>query len=339
MFNFGLYKSNKKYLIFSFIAIVLLIVFNALLDNKPQISSNLSNGESSVNELVISEIMTSNKGAYIDSRGDLYDWVELYNGSSSDINLKDYGLSDDITGKIKWVFPEVTIESKGYLIIFLSDVRKEGLYANFSLKQDGGELLTLKRYDGKVIDSVKTVSIDKNSTMARDSEGSWIITDLVTPGYPNNEKGREDFLSSNIQSTDSNLLLNEFLPANEGNIILEDNKLYSYVEVINTSSDTINLSEYYLSDDKNALYKWRLPNISLNSNETYLIYMNSLDKDNNASFDLKHKTGTIILSNHIGVVEKVEYTELSNGLAYVKEDSNWLITSDISPGYLNNTMP
>ena len=68
------------------------------------------------NSLIITEIMSSNDGTYVDENGNLYDWIELYNGTEKDINLKNYGLSDD-SKKVKCLLPEKTIKSKEYLVV------------------------------------------------------------------------------------------------------------------------------------------------------------------------------------------------------------------------------
>ena len=56
----------------------------------------------------ISEIMDSNKGSVPDENGEYYDWVELYNSSAEAADISGYGLSDDITGGVKFVFPQGT---------------------------------------------------------------------------------------------------------------------------------------------------------------------------------------------------------------------------------------
>ena len=344
MFNTGLYKSNKKYILAG-ILLVLLFVFinfgvNQLMKSDRSTQSDalfrLNDKAVTTNKLVINELMSSNKGAYVDEDGNACDWIELYNGLSHDVNLKNYGLSDEDSGRVKWVFPDVTIKSKEHLIVFLSKEIDGDLHANFSLKQEGEELVTLKKANGKVVDSVKTVKLNKNTTMARDNTGKWVVTEEITPGYENSIQGREGFLS-NLGNSDIKypVALTEFLPSNEGNIVFDNHKLYGYVEVKNESNETINLHDYYLSNDENVLYKWRFPDTRLKAGESYLVYTNSLDKDNNASFNLKHRVGNVILSTYTGVVEDVSYEELKNGVAYIKEDGKWTQGISISPGFDN----
>jgi len=336
--NTDTFKSNKKQLFVMLLSFTLLILFNALMINIKPSESQLTDEEIEIRKLVINEVMTSNKGVYIDPTGNNYDWVEIYNGSNKNINLANYGLSDKDDGTTKWLFPSITIPSNSYIIVYLSGEKTDGLYANFSLKSEGGEKLTLKNPSGKIIDAVETMELNKNTTMARDAKGNWLITEDITPGYENTEEGRKEYLSnSKGLLADETLSLTEFLPANEGNVIFNGDKLYSYIEVTNEGETTLNLSNYYLSNDIKTIYKYRLPDVDLPAGESYLIYTNDLDKENNANFRLKHHTGAVILSNRFAIIEDVEYEEVTNGVAYVKMNNRWRQTGNISPGYPNDT--
>ena len=138
-FNARKFKKNIGFLILCVLLIVLLIVFSMWSDNKNSLpSKDLDDKDVSIGKLVINEIMSSNKGVIADEEGNLYDYLELYNGNDHDINLKDYGLSDENT-KVKYVFPDTVIEAHGYIVVYLSGKNKEGLYTNFKLKSAGGE--------------------------------------------------------------------------------------------------------------------------------------------------------------------------------------------------------
>ena len=338
MFNVELFKSNIKYILISIVFIILFALLNIFLNDINVTNSKLNDEKTSINKLVISEIMTSNKGAFVDSEGELYDWLEIYNGSNQNVNLENYGLSDADDGKVKWIFPSIELKSHEYLIVYLPGEKMEGLYADFSLKQEGGETITLKRDNGKVIDSVKTLKMQKNSSMIRNSDGEWTVTNEITPGYENSKDGREKFLSNfNNKDITYPLALTEFLPSNEGNVLFNGNKLYSYVEVTNISDEIVELDKYFLSNNEELIYKWRFPKLDLLPGESYLVYMNSIDKDNNASFNLKNKSGILILSTYSGIVENVKYEDLTNGVAYIKNNNKWNQNTSISPGYPNTT--
>ena len=247
MFEKEKIKENTILIVFLIGIILLLTIIDFFISNKDNIFTSLTDDKININQLVINEIMTSNKGAYTDDEGNTYDWLELYNGSNEDIDLSNYTLSDEESGKSKWIFPNITIKSKEYLIVYLSGTNNEGLYANFALRKEGGELVTLKKPNGKVVDSVKTESLEKNTTMARNSDGVWVKTIEITPGFDNNNEGRKKYLES-LRTTEDNLIINEFLPNNKGNFNV-DGEFLSYIEVKNTGSETINLHDYFLSDD------------------------------------------------------------------------------------------
>lgn len=333
MFEKDKLKENTVLFIALIGIILILTIIDIFINNKDNIFTSLTDDKININQLVINEIMTSNKGAYVDFNGNAYDWIELYNGYDEDINLFNYTLSDEESGKTKWIFPNVTIKSKEYLIVYLSGTNDEGLYANFSLKKEGGELVTLKKPNGKVVDSVKTESLEKNTTMARDSEGNWVKTNEITPGFDNNKEGRNKYLES-LKTTEDYLIINEFLPNNKGNYNV-NGEFLSYIEVKNTGSETINLYDYFLSNDTLEPFSWRLPNIELKSGEVYLFYTTELDNNNNTDFKLNKSSGTIILSKNNKIVEQVDYTNVTGGYAYIKTNGTFYEGINISPGYDN----
>ncbi len=336
--NISLLKNSIIYVFITLLVITLLVFANDILYKPEVVLTKLEDEKIDTDKLIISEVMSSNKGVYIDENGDCFDYVEIYNGSNKDINLLNYGLSDREDGKIKWLFPDVTIKSNSYVVVYLVGEKKDGLYASFALKEEGGELLSLKKPSGKVIDAVKLVSMSKNNSMSRVSNGDWIVTDMITPGYDNTEKGREQFLMGMKNIDNDGLYISEVLPSNEGNVIFENDKLYSYVEITNGTDEDINLNNYYLSNDEKLLYKFRLPDYVIKPNTSYVIYMNGLGKDNNSSFDIKHKNGEVFLSNKNGIVDNIKYEELTNGVAYVKFEDKWYRSANISPGEVNTTL-
>ena len=77
--------------------------------------------------LLINEIVSSNSSIFYDEDGDTPDWVEIYNTNNSAINLSGYGLSDDVSEKFKWKFPDIMIEPKEYLLVLASDKDKNNI--------------------------------------------------------------------------------------------------------------------------------------------------------------------------------------------------------------------
>lgn len=70
--------------------------------------------------LIINEVMANNQSVISDEDGDFVDWIELYNNSNTAINLNAYGLSDEIGNPLKWQFPDTSINSQEYMLIYAS---------------------------------------------------------------------------------------------------------------------------------------------------------------------------------------------------------------------------
>ncbi|MBK7174019.1 MAG: CotH kinase family protein [Bacteroidales bacterium] len=71
-------------------------------------------------QVLINEIQTSNKSTLADEDGDYEDWIELYNASSSLVNLENFGLSDNPLEPFKWKLPNVELSPGGHLLVFAS---------------------------------------------------------------------------------------------------------------------------------------------------------------------------------------------------------------------------
>ena len=75
---------------------------------------------SNAQNIRINEVVSSNS-VYFDEDGDTPDWIELYNYGTQDINLENWGISDDLNDLSKWNFPNVTIPANDYLLLWASD--------------------------------------------------------------------------------------------------------------------------------------------------------------------------------------------------------------------------
>lgn len=106
-------------------------------------------------DVVINEFMASNDVTMADQDGEYDDWIELFNNTSSSIDLSGYFLSDDAAELDQWEIPSGTsIDANGYLIVWAdNDDTQEGLHANFKLSASG-ESLFLSDDSGEIIDQI-----------------------------------------------------------------------------------------------------------------------------------------------------------------------------------------
>jgi hypothetical protein len=130
-----------------------------------------------INDIVINELAANNKD---DSGKTTDDWIELYNRTNTILSLKNLGLSDTITDRFVFEFPDNTaIIPDGYIIV-LADKKdkKNNLHANFKLSADGEELyLTHKNFG--TIDSVVfgEQSINKSYGRLPNGTGPFVVLD------------------------------------------------------------------------------------------------------------------------------------------------------------------
>lgn len=180
----------KKLLFIRYSFLFVLVLFCSLyfLNNLPLSFEGDNFGDS----LCINEIMILNRNSFMDSNGEYEDWVEIYNKSGEPINMKGFGLTDDRNNLHKWVFPDVTIKGKSYLIVWASGKNRSGnirdLHTNFKLKA-ADELVILSSPDGRWNDIVKFEKTSENTSYGRSSDGGEAFSafDNGTPGSSNNE--------------------------------------------------------------------------------------------------------------------------------------------------------
>lgn len=140
-------------------------------------------------ELVINEFMASNMNTVADETGAFPDWIELYNNTSSAINLGGYTITDDLTDPGKHVLSDtLNIEPGGFLILWADgDVKDGNHHLSFKLTAIG-EDIGLYDLDGLPLDELTYDAQVTDISQARttDGTGSFASTDAPTPGESNN---------------------------------------------------------------------------------------------------------------------------------------------------------
>ncbi len=163
--------------------------------------------------LVINEIQSSNATTIADEDGDYEDWIELYNGTDTAINLAGYYLSDNINNLQMWIFPEVIIEPQGFIIVFASGknrVNSSSLHTNFSIDRSG-EAIALS-YNNQIIDYFAPVILLSDISYGRYPDGSintYYFHD-PSPNAPNSENRFTEVLSPVIFSHSGGFYTGEF---------------------------------------------------------------------------------------------------------------------------------
>lgn len=256
-------------------------------------------------QLKITEICTKNYFAPRAADGNYYDWIEIYNGSSRDVNLNGYFLSNDEDDLYDWTFPDISIGAGQYLVIYASGLDRyvDGeVHTSFRLSNSNGSLY-LSDIQHRLIDSVTYDETVKFGTVVFDDEGAH-TTKIITPGIENTEAGYELFLYQNQNQT--GLVINEVLLNNDFTVPTDGSRYYDWVELFNNSGETINLSDYYLTDNYSSLTKYRFPDRTVSPGEYVLVYLSGEEGATggnliHTSFKIGSDETYLILSDENGI--------------------------------------
>jgi hypothetical protein len=105
--------------------------------------------------LYVNEFLAVNDTIVADEDGDFSDWLEIYNGGASAVDLAGWYLTDDDQALTKWQLPSVVVGAGGYLLVWCSDkdraISGSPLHTNFKLTSNG-EYLALVQPDGSAIE-------------------------------------------------------------------------------------------------------------------------------------------------------------------------------------------
>ncbi len=153
-------------------------------NNRNELSYNLNQA------IFINEICSDNGSIITDIEGDYSDWIEIWNQKDYPINLRGFGLTDDITQLDKWLFPNTILEANSYMLIWCSS--NDSLYSNSELHSNfkisgAGEDIALSFINSQVIDEVDAIYIPEDNSYGRISNHTsyFAIFTSPTPGIIN----------------------------------------------------------------------------------------------------------------------------------------------------------
>jgi hypothetical protein len=215
-------------------------------------------------DLYINEFLASNISILADEFGEFDDWLELVNLGPGSVVLTGWGLTDDLSEPFKWLFPDTTIASGQYLIIWADNDPEQGpLHATFQLSDDG-EDLGLFLADTTQVDAITFGEQSDDISMGRFPDGAayWAFFDEPTPGAAN---------MLHDPPVDS-LYINEFLASNDSVFADEFGEFDDWIELANLGSETIALGAWGLSDDLTAPFTWTFPDTVIAPGEYMIIW-------------------------------------------------------------------
>ena len=278
--------------------------------------------------IVINEIMASNRTGLLNSKGKTRDWIELKNTSTDSINLEGFQLAvvrhkrdsvsnDTIEEVAKWKFPDVTIKGGENLIVFADKKKKKSekgeksdegesedkekekeevkipkkvkdLRADFNLPKEGAVIQFLDP-NGNVISEVKYGQLNADQAYARQDSTTFIATYFPTPGFDNTMEGYEQASCKIDGQRQDPLKIWEVMSR-------ASDSASNWVELKNTGDKDIDISAYCLSKKlgKNEeLYN--LPSVTLQPGSIMTFQLSGRSGQGQLPFKIG-KSETIILS-------------------------------------------
>lgn len=238
-------------------------------------------------ELILTEVMSSNKTTLKDNTGNYSDYIEIYNQGSEAVNLAGYGLSDDSAKTMKWKFPEITIEPGQYLVVFASgsgdagtDLSVNAVHTNFRISSYQ-ETIVLSNPQGLILDQVFVSEVPSDNSYSRiltdGAYGSdWEIRSLPTPGYSNDDAGYSQFEQNN-QVAMGDIIISEVMTSNAAYVKEDDDEYYDWIELYNRGSKAVDLSGYGLTDDTGNPAKWRFSDVTIDPGQYLVVMASGLD--------------------------------------------------------------
>ncbi len=264
--------------------------------------------DSSAGTIGISEVMSKNRGTICDRDGTFPDWIELFNGTGTDLNLEGwYLLKND---KTRWTFPDFTFYADSHAIVFASkkDRCDSELHASFAVSS--GDSISLYNSDGLLVSSCILPEDKADYSFVQDDTGNWSLNPYPTPGYENTPQGYEYFMNS--RTAEGPLVINEVCVDNFTSYYQESIGYPDWVEIMNISNDPVDLSQYSLSDDTDRLGQFFLSGM-LSPGSTLVVlcdkdYLDYTGGMQIAPFSLNSENEQIFLSTAEGRI--IDYASL-----------------------------
>ena len=214
--------------------------------------------------LIINEVMADPLTGPRDADGELQDWVEIKNTTNMAISLENYALSDNEGKPLKWRFPkDAVIPAGGYYVVFCSgkDRVDEGSgvpHTNFRISAEK-ETVLLTDSRGHVVDRVMIDNLPEDCSYGRNERNEMQVFQTATPGLPNDQQGFNRMEQNLRAMNPTGVYISEVLSSNDSITAYPSAGNTDWIELYNSSGETVDLSGYGLSDRLTRGRKWQFP--------------------------------------------------------------------------------
>lgn len=278
------------------------------------------------------------------------DWIELHNTTNTDIPLDGFTLcdkpSDFDDANLSGVLP-----ANGYLLVFCCEkdceTRDQHVCVDFGVSRYGE---TLYLFDPNALE-IETVKLPdtpyKDVTYARRANGTFGWCETPTPGEANTAdivdtvperpeetppphkvepEGTEPVDPTVNATRPTGLRISEALAKNVYSITDCEGDRTDWVELFNTTGETISLEGWYLSDNPKNLTKWAFPENATIGGGAYLVVFLSgktdITSEMHASFSLTVGETLFLYNVKTGELDWVTIPELPDNTSVGLDGNN-----------------
>ncbi len=210
--------------------------------------------------LWINELQAENLTGITNRAGQRVPWVEIYNAGTNAVSLQDCYLSPDYSQLTQWAFPTGAVIAPGQFKVVFADGQThlstaEEWHTSFALPPAGGSVaLTRTANNGQlqVMDYVNYTNLPANQSYGSLPDGQSFARRhfiYATPGAPNNAASPPVTVFINEWMADNTMTLAD--PA--------DGQFEDWFEIHNPGDQTVDLGGYYLTDNLNNRFQYRVP--------------------------------------------------------------------------------
>ena len=210
---------------------------------------------------------------------DSCDWIELHNTTGTDIPLEGFTLCDDPSDfddeNLHAVLP-----ANGYLVLFCCSAdcatKDEHPCVDLGISRNGDHLYLYDAHGQLCTELSVPATQRKDATYARRENGTYGFCLTPTPGEANTAEILDELPPEPTEAPENSgddaqkdptegavrptvIRISEALAKNAYSITDRDGDRSDWVELYNTSDETVSLAGRYLSDNPNNLVKWAFP--------------------------------------------------------------------------------
>lgn len=292
---------------------------------------------------------------YNPAEGDEFEFIELYNAGSVEIDLSGF----KVTSPIEYTIPSgTTLSASEFLVLAKNSANFEALskvldWGDQSLPDTYADLAITDR-EGIIIDFVSYSSGDK---WVESPNGAGTSLELRSPEHENiyYANWRASFSNggtpgaANFEPLSARLFINELMAINRSTIMDEFGEYDDWVEIYNASSNEANLGGLFITDDLSNLTKYQFPLINpdvttILPNSHILLWADEQSTQGplHLNFKLNSEREEIALLQVFGkdtsIIDYIKFENMEPDLSFgrkVDGTDDWQILNSPSPGQLN----